>query len=100
MTTRDDQHDERARDAERDVAAHLMQQYGPLLGRDALTKVLGFPSVEAFDRYVQRGHLALRLARPPNRRGVFALAPDVARYLMKISRDGDVLGLESEKGKP
>lgn len=87
-------------DAERDITAHLMHQYGPLLGRDALTKVLGFPSAEAFDRYLQRGHLALQLARPPNRRGVFALAPDVARYLVKISRGGGASGLEGEQGKP
>lgn len=68
-----------------------MERYGPLLGREELTKVLGFPSVEAFDRYVQRGHLSLRLVRMPNRRGVFALGPDVAAYLVKVSQDGETV---------
>ena len=71
---------------EREIAAYLLQTYGPLLGREALVKVLGFPSGEAFDRYTQRGHLALELARLPNRRGVFASASKVAKYLVQISQ--------------
>jgi len=79
------------------ISAFLMERYGPLLGREDLIKVLGFPSSVAFDRYVQRGHLALKLVRQPNRRGVFALAPEVARYLVEISRGGDIPESESEE---
>lgn len=71
----------------RNNTAFLLQRYGPLLTREDLVKVLGFPTPAAFDRYQQRGHLELRLVRPPNRRGVFAHASDVARYLAEIPRD-------------
>lgn len=81
----------------KEISAFLMERYGPLLSREDLIKVLGFPSAEAFDRYVQRGNLALRLVRLPNRRGVFALAPEVARYLVEISWSGDAPGKESEE---
>ena len=69
------------------MAAHLMDRYGPLLDRDALVKILGFPSGSAFDRYYQRGHLQIHLVRLPHRRGVYALAVDVARYLVEVSCD-------------
>lgn len=82
----------------KEISAHLLERYGPLLGRTELVKVLGFPSGEAFDRYLQRGHLTLKLVRPPNRRGVFALAPDVAEYLVDISRGEEAARNESEKG--
>lgn len=70
-----------------EITANLMSVYGPLLTRDDLVKVLGFATAAAFDRYWQRGHLELKLVRPPNRRGVFAHARDVARYLVEIPRD-------------
>jgi hypothetical protein len=74
--------------SEREISAFLLERYGPLLGREELAKVLGFPSVEAFDRYVQRGHLDLKLVRMPNRRGHFALGTEVAAYLVRSSLDG------------
>jgi hypothetical protein len=52
-----------------------------LLGRDAMAEVLHFPTAEAFDRHVQRGHLPIPLVHLRGRRGVFLLATDVARYL-------------------
>jgi hypothetical protein len=78
-----------------EIKAFLLAQYGPLLTRDDLVKVLGFPTPAAFDRYVQRGYLELSLVRPPNRRGVFAHADDVARYLVEIPGEG--LGCQREK---
>lgn len=85
--------DHAAREVE--ITAHLMSAYGPLLTRDALVKVLGFPTAAAFDRYWQRGHLELKLVRPPNRRGVFAHARDVAQYLVEIP--GESAGYERER---
>lgn len=64
------------------ITAYLLDKYGPLLGRDALIAVLGFPSGDAFDRYCQRGHLELDLVDLPHRRGTFALATNVAKYLV------------------
>ena len=80
---------------EDEIRTYLLEQYGPLLTRDDLVKVLGFPTGAAFDRYWQRGRLELNLVRPPSRRGVFALARDVARYLVEIPRDN--AGYEREK---
>lgn len=85
-----------AREAE--ILAYLLEHYGPLLTRDDLTRVLGFPTGAAFDRYWQRGHLELELVRPPSRRGVFAHARDVARYLVEIPREGAGNKREKEVG--
>jgi|GEM_PF-4365126 len=74
--------------AEREISAYLIEKYGPLLGRDALTTVLKFRSGEALDRYIQRGHLPIGLVRMPHRRSIFALATDVAAYLVTISSEG------------
>ena len=80
---------------EAEITAHLMSVYGPLLTRDDLVKVLGFATAAAFDRYWQRGNLELKLVRPPNRRGVFAHARDVARYLVEIP--GESSGYQRER---
>lgn len=68
---------------------YLLAKYGVLLDRLALTEVLRFPTAEAFDRHVQRGHLELPIVRFPGRRGVYVLATDVARHLIKSSRGGE-----------
>lgn len=68
-----------------DISVFLMETYGPLLGHQALTKILGFASADAFERSVQRGYVTLKLVRLPGRRGLFALAPDVARYIVEVS---------------
>jgi hypothetical protein len=70
------------------ITQHLMAKYGPMLGRLALAEVLQFPSAEAFDRHCQRGHLEMPVMKFPGRRGVFVLATDVARYLVRSSRGG------------
>lgn len=70
---------------ERAITEHLLRTYGPILDREALVKVLAYPSGDAFDRSVQRGRLSLNLVRIPNRRGVFALAPEVGRYLVEVA---------------
>jgi hypothetical protein len=80
---------------EDEIRTYLLEQYGPLLTREDLVKVLGFPTGSAFDRYWQRGRLTLDLVRLPNRRGVFAYARDVARYLVEIPRES--AGNKSEK---
>lgn len=65
------------------VGQFLMEKYGVLLGRKALAEVLHFPTVEAFDRHVQRGRLGLKTVQLEGRRGVYAMAIDVARYLCR-----------------
>lgn len=80
---------------ENEMKAYLLERYGPLLTRDDLVEVLGFPTSTAFDRYCQRGRLTLDLVRLPSRRGVFAHARDVARYLAEIPRKN--VGNKSEE---
>lgn len=67
------------------ITKYLMDRYGVLLGRKALAEVLQFPTADAFDRHVQRKHFELPVLRFSGRRGVFVLATDVARYLVKSS---------------
>lgn len=67
------------------LTAFLVDRYGLLLGRESLKEALGFPSLYALDQYVRRGHLDLKLLQMPNRRGKFALATEVAAYLLRIS---------------
>jgi hypothetical protein len=84
-------------DSESYIALFLMHRYGPMLTRDQLVSVLGFPTSEALERAVQRGSLKLKVVRIPNRRGMYALAPDVAKYLVEISRTEVDPGTEREK---
>jgi hypothetical protein len=85
------------------VARHLLEAHGPLLSVEALAQVLRYPSKGALERSLQRGHLPLPLVRVPHRRGSFALATEVARFLMSLesSRPTEsdfVEVLEGEKG--
>lgn len=75
------------------LTSFLVDRYGLLLGRESLKEALGFPSLYALDQYVRRGHLDLKLLQMPNRRGKFALAPEVAAYLLKISDAGARAGV-------
>jgi hypothetical protein len=67
--------------AEAQVLEHLLTKYGPVLSHEDLRQLLRFPSAEAFDRYVARGCLGFELLQLPRRRGRFALASEVARFL-------------------
>lgn len=69
------------------------------MGHQALTEVLGYPSSDAFERSVQRGHLALRVMRLPGRRGLFALATEVAAYLMEVSNKEALMSRDLERSE-
>lgn len=71
--------------AEAQVLEHLLKKYGPVLGHEDLRQLLRFPSAEAFERYVARGNLGFELLQLPRRRGRFALASEVARFLYQES---------------
>lgn len=79
----------RLRDMERSIADHLMCRYGPVLNIGALVETLKFPSKDALERSLERGHLRLAITDMPNRRGKFALAQNVARYLVEMSTEKD-----------
>lgn len=73
----------RVKDMERTITEHLMQRYGPLLDAKALAETLKFPTVDALERCWERGHLRITTSAMPHRRGKFALAHQVARYLVE-----------------
>lgn len=72
----------RVKEMERAIAEHLMQRYGPLLDAKALAETLKFPTVDALERSLERGHLRIATSEMPHRRGKFALAHQVAQYLV------------------
>lgn len=73
----------RVKDMERTITEHLMQRYGPLLDAKALAETLKFPTVDALERSLERGHLRIATSEMPHRRGKFALAHQVAQYLVE-----------------
>jgi hypothetical protein len=73
----------RVKDMERTITEHLMQRYGPLLDAKALAETLKFATVDALERSLERGHLRIATSDMPHRRGKFALAHQVAQYLVE-----------------
>lgn len=64
----------------------LRRQHGPILGGEDLSKALGYRSLAAFRQARRRGQVEVELFSLPNRRGVFALGLEVARWLVKVSQ--------------
>lgn len=66
----------------------LIERYGVLISRDGVREVLGYPSLAALDQSARRGHLGFTFFTLPRRRGRYALASDVASYVMRAARPG------------
>jgi len=66
----------------------LVREYGALIGGARLTKVLGYPSQAAFRQAVARKRLPIPVFAMDGRRGKFALARDIALWLITQSRSG------------
>jgi hypothetical protein len=60
----------------------LIDRYGVCIGGEDLRRTLGFDNARAFGHAIRRGHLSLKLFRMPGRRGSYALAPDLAEWLI------------------
>ncbi len=65
----------------RSIENDLLDQYGSLLAGDALRRSMGFPSMAAFHKAIQRDLLPIPIFQLKDRRGRFALAKDVAFWL-------------------
>lgn len=81
---------------ERAIAADLSSRYGPLIGGADLWRLLGYASGEAFRQATKRGCLPVPIIHIPHRRGRFALAIDIARWLGRLretARQGQEGGL-------
>jgi uncharacterized membrane protein len=61
----------------------LLDRYGLLLTGDALIRELGYVSKAAFRQSLVRKTVPVPIFEIDNRRGKYALAKDVARYLAK-----------------
>lgn len=61
----------------------LVERYGPVLGSSKLIKALGYSTGDAFRQAITRKTVPVPIFRMPNRRGHFALARDVAKWLAK-----------------
>lgn len=64
----------------------LMDRYGPLIGGAALLKVAGYPNAEALRLAVRRNAVGFPVFAISGRRGRFARASDVARWLANIDQ--------------
>jgi hypothetical protein len=67
----------------REIETVLAERYGELLSASTITKVLAFPSVDAFRQARHRGKLPIPVFQIEMRRGYFALTKDVALWLAK-----------------
>ena len=59
----------------------LCARHGPILGGGDLAQAMGYRTLAAFRQARRRGQVEVALFTLPNRRGVFALGLDVARWL-------------------
>lgn len=73
------------RQLEGDLASHLerdlVDRYGPVIGGEQLSEVLGYPTLGAFRQSLARGTVAVPVFDIAHRRGRFALTHDIAIWL-------------------
>jgi hypothetical protein len=66
------------------LEADLIKQYGPMLSGESLRSALGYPSMDALRQAYSRGRVPVPIFPIENRRGKYALAKDVARWLAEL----------------
>lgn len=65
----------------------LFARYGPLVSAGDACKTLDFPTLDSFNRAIQRKRLPLKLIRPPGRRKAFVSTSDLAAYLAGLATE-------------
>lgn len=65
----------------------LQAAHGPVLGGSDLARALGYRSMAAFRQARRRAQVKVTLFTLPHRRGVFALASDVAIWLAQAHQE-------------
>ena len=63
------------------LEAELIEKYGMLISGKHLSDVLGYPSIGAFRKSLQRGKVEVPILSFKNRRGKYALTKDVSEWL-------------------
>ncbi len=66
----------------------LLKLHGPILFGESLLKALGYPTKAAFRQSLLRDTVPVPLFRMEKRRGYYALAKDVAKYLAERRYSG------------
>lgn len=69
------------------IAQQLLSQHGPLVGGNALSRLMGFPNTKAFHQARRRQALGIRTFKIEGRRGIFALTADYFTWLEKRGYD-------------
>lgn len=76
------------------LVKELTNDYGTLISGNSLCHLLGFPSMAAFRKGIERGTIEVPILTFDNRRGKFALTKDIAEWLtnnrFKALEDVDV----------
>lgn len=67
---------------EQGLERELMLRYGPLIANNDLRSVLGYPSMAALRQALCRGKVPILVFSLEHRRGKYALAHDVAVWLV------------------
>lgn len=75
----------------------LLDQYGPMLTGKPLSKVLGYPTYEAFRQSVVRDTVSVSVFRIKGRRGTFALTSDIAQWLAIQRVNGEIHSTTEEE---
>ena len=66
-----------------ELERYLTRTYGVMLSSAALAKELGYPSAGAYRNALARHAVPVPVFQVPKRKGRFALARDVARWLVE-----------------
>jgi hypothetical protein len=80
----DEPEEEEKMTLETSLTTQLTEMYGPMIGGVTLWRTLGYTSSDAFRQAYSRGLVTVPVFKIENRRGKFALARDVARWLAAI----------------
>lgn len=67
-----------------DMHALLLREYGGVLDTAATAQVMGYPSADALREARLQKRLPIEMFRIPHRRGWFASAESVARWLSSV----------------
>lgn len=71
-----------------DVLSSLLERYGLLIGGMDLARVLGYSSSRALSQSIYTGRCPVPVSKIPGRRGYYATADDIARFVAKL-KDGE-----------
>lgn len=74
-----------------DLECALLDRYGPILNSQQLVTVLAYPTLMAFRQALARGTVPVPVFSIEKRRGKYALAKDVARWMAE-KRDAAMRG--------